>query len=160
MIVGNLYVGNSSTAALAPGSVISNQINLLNASVLQVLQPNGVLTGLTLNAPWADGSGLTIDGTSHLDLIFGQNTDPNWIFRWQDPSGANWESVLADMIGAGRIQIAAPNGYWLDDIAGYTYIEGGAAESSAVPEPSSLVIFIGFGVAGLVGSAWRRRRQA
>jgi MYXO-CTERM domain-containing protein len=156
MMANSLNVGNDSSAALLSGSVINSQIALANLSELSVFQPDGVLTGLTLNGNWP-GS-LSIDDSSVLKLYFGSQTEPNWIFRWQDPSGSNWMSTLDDWIDAGRIWISAPYGWSLVDDGGYTYIEGSYG-SQAVPEPSTLVLWTGLGAVGLI-AAWRRRKRA
>ena len=76
-------------------------------------------------------------------MAAGSNND--WIFRWQDPIGSNWISLLESDIASGNIIVNAPNGYQVYDQNGFTYI--GAFSAAAVPEPSSLVLMV-LGLAG------------
>jgi hypothetical protein len=148
-----LSMGNGSTMTLHGGDVITSQISLTGNSVLTVQQTNGM--GLTFNG--ASASSLSID-PSHLDLIFNLNSDLNWVFRWQDPSGGgNWISTIDGMISSGQILVTAPQGYSVVDTSGYTEVIGGFA--AAVPEPSSLVL-AGIACVGVVfGTKWRQRRM-
>ena len=146
-----LYLGNGSALTLHGGDVVNSLISLNNNSVLTVQQMGG--TGLTLGGTSA--SDLAFNTGSTMDLIFTPNTQPNWDFRWADPTGGNWISTLQSLINAGDIVINAPQGYSLVDSGGYTYIEGG---SGAVPEPASLVMMALGGLGLRLGLAWKRRR--
>ena len=134
LTLSNLEVGNATALTMHGGDVVNNQINLQGSSVLTVQQTNE--TGLTLNG--TSLSSLTIDPSS-MNLIFNVNTEPNWDFRWKDPSSGNWISTIDAMIASGEITITAPNGFQVVDSGGFTYVEGGFA-SGAIPEPSSLVL--------------------
>jgi hypothetical protein len=151
----NLLLAHDSTLTLHPGDVVNSQISLANASNLSVLQADGQLTGLTLNSTSA--SSLSLLDTSVMALSMGHDSLPNWIFRWQDPTGGNWVTTLNNDILAGRITVSAPNGYSVIDQACYTYIEGGFV--NAVPEPSPILLA---GLAGFLTLAGRRlaRRRA
>ncbi len=148
--VNYLYMGNASSLTLHGGDIVNNAITLQESSTLTVQQLNG--TGLTLNGNYVGA--LTIDPSS-MDLIFNLNTAPNWDFRWLDPSGGNWISTLDAMIAAGQIVITAPQGYYITDSGGYTYIDGNYS-STSIPEPSSLVL----GALAVVGVAIGMRRRS
>ncbi|HEV3259887.1 MAG TPA: PEP-CTERM sorting domain-containing protein, partial [Gemmataceae bacterium] len=154
----NLVIGSGSSVTFDLNDVIDNLISLSGNSRLTVLQPSGQLTGLTFNGQ--NAGDLSLNDTSVLDLVFGSQTQPNWIFRWLDPAGGgSWDAYLASLIASGQIQITAPNGYSVLDQGGYTYIEGGFNQpTNAVPEPSTLVLA---SVAGgiLVFMRWRVKQR-
>ena len=127
----NLYVGGSSTVTLSGlNDVVNNQI-ALSGSTLALQQANGQVTGLTFHG--AAASDLTLSGSSVLQLTAGSNSGPNWLFRWQDPSGGNWQSTLAGLISGGSITITSSAGYSLFDEEGYTYIAAPALSSGTAP---------------------------
>jgi len=146
-----LYMSHGSLLTLHGGDVVNNLIDLTNNSVLTVQQTNGI--GLTFNGTLA--SSLAID-PSQMDLIFTLNNGLNWDFRWLDPSGGgNWVSTLESMIAGGEIVITAPQGYFVSDQNGYTYI---ASAGQGVPEPSALVLAAIATMGVIVGAKWARRR--
>jgi len=152
----NLYLASGSDMTVHSDDVLNALLSLSGNSTLTVLQANGQLTGLTLNGNAAGD--LSILDTSRLMLDFGNQTQPNWIFRWADPaSGGNWDSALANLIGGGRIVISAPNGYSILDQSGYTYIEGGVVSPPGTPEPASAAL-VGFGLVAIL--ILKRRAQA
>jgi autotransporter-associated beta strand protein len=115
-----LYVAGGSTVTLrAPGSTVNNAMTISNNSTLTLQQPAGQLTGLTFHA--STSSALTINDTSVLQLSGGSNSNPAWLFRWQDVSGS-WESTLKGLITAGRIAVSSTSGYSVFDDEGYTYV--------------------------------------
>ena len=151
----NLYLGNGTAITLHSGDVIGSLISLSGNSSLTVVQNTDQLTGLTLNGAYAGA--LLID-PSQMDLIFNSNTQPNWIFRWADPTSGNWISTLDALISDNLIDVTPPDGYSVVDSDGYTYIESQGGTLS-IPEPTSLVIFgLLFGLFGF--AAIRRRKKA
>ena len=72
-----------------------------------------------------------------MDLIFNNNTQPNWIFRWADPTSRNWISTLDALISDNLIDVTGPDGYSVVDSYGYTYIESQGGTLS-IPEPTLL----------------------
>jgi filamentous hemagglutinin len=151
----NLYLGNGSGMTLHSDDVLNALLSITGNSTLTVLQANGQLTGLALNG---NASGyLSILDTSVLDLAFGSQIQPNWIFRWKDPAGGNWDTTLAGLISGGRIVISAPNGYSILDQGGYTYIEGGVVAPSVL-EPASAGL-VGVGILGLAFIRLLKRRD-
>ncbi len=148
-ITANTLDVSHGTATIGPNSAVQNQISLAAGSLVHLLQPAGQTTGLTLAG--ASSSDLAIAGGSSLDLEFGADSLSSWTFRWADPTNGNWENTLTGLIGAGEITIESPNGYYLGDQGGYTYI------NAVVPEPGSLAL-LAAGMAGLL--AWRWKRSA
>jgi hypothetical protein len=142
----SLYLGNDSVMTVNPDDVLNALLYITGNSQLTVLQANGQLTGLTLNGNVAGD--LSILDTSRLILDFGNQSLPNWIFRWKDPDGGNWDAALANLITGGRIVVSAPNGYSILDQGGYTYIEGGFVAPNT-PEPASAAL-LGFGLVAIV----------
>jgi hypothetical protein len=144
----NLDLGNNSGgtgAATLTSGTVRDAIQLQGGSTLTVQETGG--TGLTL-----DGSTLSITGGSHLVVDL---TGKGWGFRWLDPAaGGNWVSTLKSMVADGQIVINAPHGaqYEIIDPRGYTGIQ-------SVPEPSSLWLTVVVGGGGLLGIAYRRRRD-
>jgi hypothetical protein len=151
-----LYLGNGSGITLHSDDLLNALLSITGNSTLTVLQANGQLTGLTLNGNAAGDLGIL--DTSVLDLAFGSQTQPNWIFRWADPSGGNWDATLANLIGGGRIVVSAPNGYSVLDQGGYTYIEGGVVIPPSTPEPASAGL-VGVGILGLAVIRVLKRRD-
>jgi hypothetical protein len=99
-------------------------------------------------------SSLAVD-SSHLDLVFGVDTGPNWDFRWADPVDGNWVTTIDSMIAAGDIVISGTSSYSVVNENGYTYIEGAYA---AVPEPSPLVMTVIAATGVAIAVRWRARR--
>jgi hypothetical protein len=144
----NLYLGRGSGMTMHSDDVLNALLSITGNSTLTVLQANGQLTGLTLNGNVAGD--LSILDTSVLDLAFGNQSFPNWIFRWADPTGGgNWDAALANLISGGRIVISAPNGYSILDQSGYTYIEGGVVAPPSTPEPASAAL-VGLGLIAIL----------
>jgi hypothetical protein len=150
--VESLYMGHGSTVSLQGGSSISSLLSVTDGSTLNVQQTGGIGLSVTDASP-----GVSIDSTSHMNLIFTSTTPGSWDFRWADPSSGNWISTLQGLINSGEITISAPAGYTsaVVDSGGYTYIE---LVASAVPEPSSIVLGC-LGMAGTAAATWWRRRH-
>jgi len=151
--VGSEYVGNGSDITMISGDTINDLLSITGNSTVVVDQTPGQVTGLTLNGnSLAD---LTIDPSS-MDLIFSIQSDPNWIFRWEDPAGGgNWIDEIDSLIADGSINVTAPNGYSVVDQNGYTYVEGGVSSVTPTPEPAGEGL-MGLGILG-VALIMRRR---
>ena len=117
--VGSLYLGNGSTATLTWRH--RQRRNQPAAGVVaHPLQPDGGLTGLTLDDPAAGALGL--NDASDLDLVFGNNSQSSWIFRGRIPTAATGAVRWQASSLAGRISVTAPDGYAIVDQGGYTYV--------------------------------------
>ncbi len=115
-----LYSANGSAPTLqAPGSTVTDQINLEANADLTLQQPGGQFTGLTFLG--SSSSDLIINDTSVLQLS-GSNSGPSWIFRWPDLPGGSWVNTLTGAIAAGQIAVSSSAGYSVFDLEGYTYI--------------------------------------
>ena len=150
--VESLYMGHGSTMTLHGGDSISSLLSLTGGSILTLQQTGGTGLSITDASP-----GLSIDSTSHMDLIFTSTAPGSWDFRWADPSSGNWISTLQGLINSGEITTSTPAGYTyaLVHSGGYTYIE---IVASAVPEPSSIVLCC-LGMAGAAAATWWRGRH-
>ena len=151
--LGTLELGSGNANTIHGLNDTVNNLVIENASTLTIAQASGQLSGFTLSGN--NAVNLNILDTSVLNLQFGANSSPNWIFRWADPSGGNWISTLNSDIASGQISVSSPDGYSVYDQGGYTYIGNPGA---AVPEPSSFVLF-GLGAVTLVTAVIRRRSR-
>jgi hypothetical protein len=91
----------------------------------------GVVEGTSVDS-------LSLGDDCVLSLLCSANTEPSWIFRWQDAGGSDWMTVLMNLKSDGSISISSMYSYTIYDRNGYTYI-GAESASGAVPEHAPLL---------------------